>query len=563
MYQVDKIQSTRFEVSDPGHNKGETSLEVEPHTQPPILTFQDFEFLMKDSEDDLKELSDEEVYEARDEMEDTFLLNTKPESSKSVKKKAKKSKESESSSYPPDSESSSAFLSFKPYDNYMHVAKDNWEKHEEDAASYADLKWEVKDFHKTTLRATSNTDAHIRNFEKIPHQDKAQHVKGINIILTNLKEVQDAVKDDPAMNGKVFEATNIYVQNSSKLTELNLIIKEVVNTYRQSSTNLINLTELIWETNILGLRNTLEAIQNNVNAHAAHHDTLENSYRSLALHVGPRLTKIELNQSKEEKVTKEEPQATQPEPIQTVIPTTPYPTTLITPEAQVTEIDGKIVQIPNDQLHAYLDKKEYIDQAMKEAKLMRSLKKKAKMRKKRLHLYVWTTNNRLKPDRITDIFIHPNTRPVAVTIYRYNDQRNFEVYRNFKFSDFCISEWDELSIIIPKKKNKVVSELMTSLSNKCERLKRIPNELGLNLVLQLPEQDPSLPRRKRKSIELEPETYIVGLHYYRILHEGVTFVKNLVIEEPDHGLFFIDAFGEPTFQRMDDIHKVETDTLLG
>ncbi|GKB92751.1 hypothetical protein Tco_0965023 [Tanacetum coccineum] len=80
MYQVDKIQSTRFEVSDPGHNKGETSLEVEPDTQPPILTFQDFKFLMKDSEDDLKELIDEEVYEARDEMEDTFLLNTKVQS---------------------------------------------------------------------------------------------------------------------------------------------------------------------------------------------------------------------------------------------------------------------------------------------------------------------------------------------------------------------------------------------------------------------------------------------------------------------------------------------------
>nr|GEZ50910.1 hypothetical protein [Tanacetum cinerariifolium] len=35
----------------------------------------------------------------------------------------------------------------------------------------------------------------------------------------------------------------------------------------------------------------------------------------------------------------------------------------------------------------------------------------------------------------------------------------------------------------------------------------------------------------------------------RELHEGVKFVKNLVIEEPEHGLLFIDAFGDEAFQR--------------
>ncbi|GKE23083.1 hypothetical protein Tco_1434595 [Tanacetum coccineum] len=134
-----------------------------------IVTDQlDFEFLMKDSEDDLKELSDEEVYKVEDRIEDAFPLNTK-----------------------------------------------------------------------------------------------------------------DAVKDDPTINANVMEDTNAYVQNSTKLTELNLHMKEVVNTYKQSSTNLINHTELIREANILGLRNTLEVIQNTVNAQVAHHETLVNSYRSL------------------------------------------------------------------------------------------------------------------------------------------------------------------------------------------------------------------------------------------------------------------------------------------
>ncbi|GKA68622.1 hypothetical protein Tco_0768539 [Tanacetum coccineum] len=105
--------------------------------------------------------------------------------------------------------------------------------------------------------------------------------------------------------------------------------------------------------------------------------------------------------------------------------------------------------------------------------------------------------------------------------------------------------------------------MMTSLSNKYERLKKIPRELGLDESLPLFEQDPSLPRRKRKAMKLEPKTYIVGLHCCKELPKGVKFVNNLVIEQPEHRLFFIDAFGEEAFQRVDDVHKVETETLLG
>ncbi|GJY92625.1 hypothetical protein Tco_0508407 [Tanacetum coccineum] len=47
------------------------------------------------------------------------------------------------------------------------------------------------------------------------------------------------------------------------------------------------------------------------------------------------------------------------------------------------------------------------------------------------------------------------------------------------------------------------------------------------------------------------------------LPEGFAFIKNLVIEELEHGLFFIYAFGKPTFQITYDIHEVDTETLLG
>nr|GEX46786.1 protein kinase superfamily protein [Tanacetum cinerariifolium] len=77
------------------------------------------------------------------------------------------------------------------------------------------------------------------------------------------------------------------------------------------------------------------------------------------------------------------------------------------------------------------------------------------------------------------------------------------------------------------------------------------------------EIDPSLLRIKRKGMKLEPKTYIIGLHCCRELPEGVKFVNNLVIKQLEHGLFFMDAFGQEAFQRVDEVHKVETQTLLG
>ncbi|GJS03245.1 hypothetical protein Tco_0319753 [Tanacetum coccineum] len=178
------------------------------------------------------------------------------------------------------------------------------------------------------------------------------------------------------------------------------------------------------------------------------------------------------------------------------------------------------------------------------------VKKSNELKKKRYNQYVWTTTNRLKPEKITDIHIHPNTKPVAITVNRNNDQRNFKVHNPFRFGDFGIIEWDELSVIIPKKKNKVVGELMTSLRKKYNRLKMILGELRISPSLPLPEQTLSLSSsRKRKAFKLEPEVYITGLECNRSLPEWIPFMNNKVIETPKHEIFFIDAFKE---------HYVET-----
>uniref|UniRef100_A0A6L2NVH0 tRNA-dihydrouridine(16/17) synthase [NAD(P)(+)]-like n=1 Tax=Tanacetum cinerariifolium TaxID=118510 RepID=A0A6L2NVH0_TANCI len=124
-----------------------------------------------------------------------------------------------------------------------------------------------------------------------------------------------------------------------------------------------------------------------------------------------------------------------------------------------------------------------------------------------------TTTSRHKPETITNILIHPNIKLIAITVYRGNDRRNFKVHNPFRFGYFGITEWDELNAIIPKKKNKVVGELMTSLSKKYERLNVIPGELGIKPSLPAPEQVPFLSSgRKRKAQEWEPETHTLGLN---------------------------------------------------
>ncbi|GJS50590.1 hypothetical protein Tco_0623952 [Tanacetum coccineum] len=68
--------------------------------------------------------------------------------------------------------------------------------------------------------------------------------------------------------------------------------------------------------------------------------------------------------------------------------------------------------------------------------------------------------------------------------------------------------------------------------------------------------------RKRKHMELEPEIKVLGLECNRSLPEGVPFVNNMVIEEPEYEIFFTDVFGDQALKRWNDIHKVGVDSLV-
>ncbi|GKE61747.1 hypothetical protein Tco_1512114 [Tanacetum coccineum] len=185
------------------------------------------------------------------------------------------------------------------------------------------------------------------------------------------------------------------------------------------------------------------------------------------------------------------------------------------------EIHRKIYNLTNDEIQEYLNKEEEIKKKAEQAKLLEMTKterikdaeyqvhkrqhnEKAKrlieLKKKRTDQYIWTISSRLRPEPITDIKIHPNSKPAVLTVYKANDRRNFQVHYPFKFTDFEVTDLDELGPIIQKKKNKISGELMTSLGKRYERLKKIPEELGIQSALLALEQAQSQSSRRKESI---------------------------------------------------------------
>ncbi|GKE27352.1 hypothetical protein Tco_1442736 [Tanacetum coccineum] len=174
------------------------------------------------------------------------------------------------------------------------------------------------------------------------------------------------------------------------------------------------------------------------------------------------------------------------------------------------DIHGKLYHLTNYEIKEHLDREEKMKKSIKEEKLLaisklelikvvaevkflirehfQKVKREMKLKKKRFDQYMWTTTSRLKPEPITDVKIHANTKPVVLTVYRGTNRRNFKVHNPFKFGDFRITELDELGPVIEKKKNKIVGKLMISLGKRYERLNKIPEELRIQSALPAPLQ---------------------------------------------------------------------------
>ncbi|GKE87082.1 hypothetical protein Tco_1564557, partial [Tanacetum coccineum] len=162
-------------------------------------------------------------------------------------------------------------------------------------------------------------------------------------------------------------------------------------------------------------------------------------------------------------------------------------------------------------------------------------KRMMELNKKRAEQYKWTIYSILKPEPIIDVKIHPNTKPTL----------------------------DELGLIIQKKKNIIVKDLMTSLGKRYERLKKILEELGIQSALPAPvlEQDPSQSSgRKMKHMELKPEIKVPGMECNQSLPKGVPFVNNMVNEEPKFsGIIFSDGLNDQDSRKCQILPEAEED----
>ncbi|GJT28691.1 hypothetical protein Tco_0908966 [Tanacetum coccineum] len=409
--------------------------------------------------------------------------------------------------------------------------------------------------------------------------------QGLNVITKLLKDINNSVKDDPATNKKIDDA---------------------IETFAKISTNTTEVLSLVKDFDFSTFQSTVKDLQAYALKQEEESAAWTKSSTNMAWNLGSRMTAIEISQT----ALKLPP--TQAQPIATItthpkssqaapriekekgIATETYKdpskklvsaSTIVRPdpdeEVKVPYmINRKMCYLTDTELQAYLDKEEKLWKAAEEARLIaiskpkviivvekfkkaqdaehqvlkrehsQKVKRLTELNKKSAEQYMWTMTSRIKPEPITDVKIHPSTKPDVLYVYRNNDKRNFDVHNPFKFTDFGITELDELGPIIQKKKNSIVKDLMKSLSKRYERLKKILKERRIQYALHtlVPKQASSQTLgRKRKHMELEPEVKVPGLECNQSLPKGVPFVNNMVIEEPGYGIFFTDVFGDHAF----------------
>ncbi|GKB25915.1 hypothetical protein Tco_0865316 [Tanacetum coccineum] len=106
--------------------------------------------------------------------------------------------------------------------------------------------------------------------------DRTNLLKPLNGVTETLKAIQDAVKDDPALNKKVIEATKAYTKNSTALTELLTFVKNF---------------------DFQGLKSSVEFLQATALRQEEHLASWAKSSTSMAWNLGPRMTAVESSQA--------------------------------------------------------------------------------------------------------------------------------------------------------------------------------------------------------------------------------------------------------------------------
>ncbi|GJQ93271.1 hypothetical protein Tco_0004410 [Tanacetum coccineum] len=346
-------------------------------------------------------------------------------------------------------------------------------------------------------------------------------LNALNGVTETLKAIHDHVKEDHVLNKKVIEATKAYTKNSTHLTELLTLIKNFDFQGLKSSVESLQARHFRYQIyddrDLLGLQRETQDME----TQETDKDKVEKEQVSEEPKCAVPISSVKPNVTPEEDhIKKAEEEAKRLAMTKTEV------IKIVQEEAENIGIDPK--KVISAKAGEKFKKAQDAEMQVHKRQYTEKVKRVTSVNKKRAKQYIWTISSRLNPGPITDVKIHPNSRPAVLTVYRNNDKRNFNVHNPFKFADFAITELDKLA-----------------------------------LPAHIPEQASSQSsRRKRKHMELEHEIKVPGLECNRILPEGVLFVNNMVIKEPEYEIFFTDVFGDQAFQRWNDIHKVGVDSLV-
>ncbi|GJZ02812.1 hypothetical protein Tco_0520773 [Tanacetum coccineum] len=486
-YQVDQTQSTRLRYQSLPKNKGKPSHKGELDTQPIVLsTYADVRaFLLSDDE------SEEDILRAAsdtDSSSDDILKkydNTLPFTERQLVK----------------------YLSKMLKALFTRISKDNWEKQKEATVNYVDLKASIDDYYDENIAHRDQTDKLVE--ASMSSLDKSINTisdlyKGLNISTEILKDIKNAVKDDSAYALKQYEelaawaksftnmawnlGSRLSGQSSGCVTPTPAFTRILVNVEGENTTNTATEDPPFHTEGRLENQKCSQAALRIDKGKGITTESEEDSSKKLV----PASTNEQID--KEELIKKAEEDAkilaiSKPEVIK-----------VVQDEAKKIGLDPKKIASAKagEKFKKAQDAKHQVLKREHTEKVRKSLE----LRKHKFECYMWTINNRLKPETITDIKIHPKTKPVVITVYRGTDDRNFDVHIPFAFGAFGISELDELREIIPKKKNAVVHDLMNSISRRYERIRKIPEEHGIKSALPDPAPEQASfqsSRKKRKT----------------------------------------------------------------
>ncbi|GJU87077.1 retrovirus-related pol polyprotein from transposon TNT 1-94 [Tanacetum coccineum] len=459
-------------VADPSRTgaKYQTSSEVEPDTEPlKLQTYADIQaFLLSDDEPD-KDSDEVEVLATGDDMDEY------PQDDKEVRTPSPKQDQ-------PELSHAIDQASVNQYYNENIAHRDQTDKLVEASMSSLDRS------------STTISDLY----------------KGLNVITQLLKDISNVVKDDPATNQKIYEATETFAIISSNVTEVLSLVKgfdfsALLSTVKSNQGYAFKQEEAstAWmKTSInmaWNLGSWMSGVELSQTALKSEISSLRKDTSEINVTPTLALTDIQANiegENANTTSTEEPPSHTkrETEEPRLEIPISSVPSTIDKGKGIATDsdndpskklvkassivrpdpdepvrvefiINGRTVYLTEQEILDYWDKEEQIKKAKEEARLnaiskpgvIKVIREEAK--KLGIHPKESITTKagefRLKPKPIIDIKIHPKTKPVVITVYRGTDGRNFDVHKPFLFGAFGISELDELREIIPKKKNTV------------------------------------------------------------------------------------------------------------